>query len=603
MGRTGFTSSLVVGLLILHGPNPLGSSAAAQGPEDTALLAPWQHADVKRTNEILLPGIATSQDGAFLVEGAGFGFLGFDTLHYVYRPGPDGELIARVSSFDDAAGTAVAGLTWRESLDPFAAQISIVLQSDGTIRMFSRSSTGSTFTDLSKVVPGTAPRWLKITREADWFNTYHAQDGSAWTFLGSIRVPMTSAIVGMTVASGEQLRRSTAIFDQVAFNAGPPSTAGSGSALPLPWRHRDIGTVGLAGSAALSGETFTVVGAGSDIWGTADSFHYVSQAITGDAQIVARLLGESGTHSFAKAGLMVRTSLEPDAAHVVLSATPNGEIEFMSRAVSGGATAYLGGGALGFPGWLRLCRVGGTITASVSADGVTWSVIGSAPLSGPSAEFGLAVTSHEAASRNTATFDRVAIGEADSASARDVVIYASDLPATALHGAWTTASDATAAHGVTVRTADAAVASISGPLESPTDYVDVSFDAQAGVPYTLWLRLRSLNDSKYNDSVWVQFSDAVANGAPAYLLGTGSGLLVNLATDVTGLSLKDWGWQNSAYWLSQPTAVTFPSGGAHTLRIQVREDGVSLDQIVLSPSRFVDSAPGSVTSDSTVVPR
>jgi hypothetical protein len=133
--------------------------------------------------------------------------------------------------------------------------------------------------------------------------------------------------------------------------------------------------------------------------------------------------------------------------------------------------------------------------------------------------------------------------------------------------------------------------------------VDVTFNAVAGTPYRIWLRLQALNNDKFNDAVWVQFSDARVNGATAYPIGSTSGLLVNLATTSTAASLNAWGWQNTAYWLSQATTVTFPTTGAHTLRIQVREDGVQFDQIVLSPSAYLQTAPGSVSNDSTIVPK
>jgi len=94
----------------------------------------------------------------------------------------------------------------------------------------------------------------------------------------------------------------------------------------------------------------------------------------------------------------------------------------------------------------------------------------------------------------------------------------------------------------------------------------------------------------------VQFSDA-----GVYPINTTQGLLVNLATDSTAVSLNGWGWQNGAYWLSQQTTVTFSTSGTHTLRIQVREDGVQLDQIVLSPNTYLSSAPGPVGGDHTIV--
>jgi PLD-like domain len=187
--------------------------------------------------------------------------------------------------------------------------------------------------------------------------------------------------------------------------------------------------------------------------------------------------------------------------------------------------------------------------------------------------------------------------------ASDIVIYASDIPAGSVHGAWFTASDSGAAAGLVLMTADIGVAHADAPLASPDDFVDVTFAAPAGTTYRIWLRLRATANAKANDAVWVQFSDARASGSPIYPLNTTSGLLVNLATDGTGGSLNGFGWQNGAYWLSQPTAITFATGGNHTMRIQVREDGAQFDQIVLSPSTYLNSAPGSVTNDHTIVPK
>ena len=123
------------------------------------------------------------------------------------------------------------------------------------------------------------------------------------------------------------------------------------------------------------------------------------------------------------------------------------------------------------------------------------------------------------------------------------------------------------------------------------------------MPYTIWLRLKATANSKYNDSLFVQFSDAQASGSAIYQMNTTSGLTVNLATDAGASSLNNWGWINGAYWLSQPTTLTFATSGTHTIRIQVREDGVQLDQIVLSPTTYLSAAPGGVTNDTTIVPK
>jgi phosphatidylserine/phosphatidylglycerophosphate/cardiolipin synthase-like enzyme len=189
------------------------------------------------------------------------------------------------------------------------------------------------------------------------------------------------------------------------------------------------------------------------------------------------------------------------------------------------------------------------------------------------------------------------------APAPNVVIYAADVAASAMHGSWSRVGDGSAAAGVKLATTNTGWSSTTAPQAGPANYVDVTFNATANVPYTIWMRLQALNNDKYNDSLWVQFSDAFVGGSQPYSINSTSGLLVNLATDGTGASINRWGWVNSAYWLSQPTTVTFRTTGAHTMRIQVREDGVQFDQIVLSPSQYLNAAPGLRSADSTIVPK
>jgi hypothetical protein len=188
-------------------------------------------------------------------------------------------------------------------------------------------------------------------------------------------------------------------------------------------------------------------------------------------------------------------------------------------------------------------------------------------------------------------------------SIAEVVVYASDVPDGNLHGGWAKAADSSSPNGVKLITPNAEAAALAAPLANPTHYVDIPFEASAGTQYRLWIRLRAADNSKWNDSVFVQFSDARSSGSPIYALNSTSGLLVNLATDSGASSLNGWGWHNGAYWMSQPTLLTFASSGTHTMRVQVREDGVQLDQVVLSSVTYRNSAPGPVGGDSTIVPK
>jgi hypothetical protein len=81
--------------------------------------------------------------------------------------------------------------------------------------------------------------------------------------------------------------------------------------LPTAWMRQDIGNVGTAGTAGFLDGTFTLQASGSDIWGDADAFSFVSQPLSGDCLITARLTSMSPTDYWAKAGFTVQTSVAP----------------------------------------------------------------------------------------------------------------------------------------------------------------------------------------------------------------------------------------------------------------------------------------------------
>ena len=199
--------------------------------------------------------------------------------------------------------------------------------------------------------------------------------------------------------SGLQASSSTA-----TITVGQPSAG-----LPAPWTDQDVGTVGAAGKASFGSGTFTVKGSGADIWGNADAFNYVSQPLNGDGTIVARIVSLQNTNTFAKAGIMLRETAAAGARHVLLDVRPTGDIEFMTRTATGGATTFLAAATQPAPAWLKLTRNGSTVSAFVSADGATFTGIGSTTVAFANAIVGLVVTSHSAGVINTSTFDNVAV--------------------------------------------------------------------------------------------------------------------------------------------------------------------------------------------------
>jgi Putative binding domain, N-terminal/Viral BACON domain len=232
--------------------------------------------------------------------------------------------------------------------------------------------------------------------------------------LGTSTPPVTVAASNLTAAAyAPALVAGTKYFWQVVGRNSAGTTAGpvwslTTAGLPAPWTSQDIGTVGVVGSATYGNGIFTVGGGGLDIWGTADAFRYVSQPLVGDATVVARVTALQNTHGNAKAGVMMRGALTAAAAHVMINAAVDGGIEFISRSSAGSAATYLGGGMQPAPAWLKLARVGSTVTGSVSRDGQVWTVVGSTSVAGL-AYTGLVVTSADPALRNLSTFDAVTV--------------------------------------------------------------------------------------------------------------------------------------------------------------------------------------------------
>jgi hypothetical protein len=156
---------------------------------------------------------------------------------------------------------------------------------------------------------------------------------------------------------------------------------------------------------------------------------------------------------------------------------------------------------------------------------------------------------------------------------------------------------------VRIHLPDAAIPKVTTPAANPQHYFEMTFNAEAGRPYRLWIRARAQNDFWGNDSVWVQFSGSVTStGTPIFRIGTTSATDINLE-DCSGCGLSGWGWQDNGWGVGVlGPQIFFQSTGIHTLRVQNREDGMSIDQIVLSPITYLNNSPGALKNDNTVLP-
>jgi len=111
----------------------------------------------------------------------------------------------------------------------------------------------------------------------------------------------------------------------------------------------------------------------------------------------------------AKAGVMIRESLNANSAYAGLYLTPQNLAKFEYRATSGASAVNNNSASQSVPYWLRLTRVGNTFTAYRSIDGTTWVQQGT-PVTvtmGASVLIGLPVCSHAAGTLCTASIDSV----------------------------------------------------------------------------------------------------------------------------------------------------------------------------------------------------
>jgi hypothetical protein len=178
----------------------------------------------------------------------------------------------------------------------------------------------------------------------------------------------------------------------------------------------------------------------------------------------------------------------------------------------------------------------------------------------------------------------------------EIVIHAGQV--SRMVGDFTLVADASAAGGVRLTNRDRGVVKVTTAQAEPAHYAEFTFFAEAGRPYHVWTRIKADRNQYANDSFYVQFDDVDGRR-----IGTTSALMVNLEED-SGAGISGWGWQDNGYGIGVMGApVVFGHTGFQTLRIQPREDGFMIDQIVLSPEQFLETSPGALKNDATIVPR
>jgi hypothetical protein len=185
----------------------------------------------------------------------------------------------------------------------------------------------------------------------------------------------------------------------------PQPTLGEFEQSDVPVLPANSNVFQVEGSASLSCNRFTILGSGHDIWDPADAFHFVFKKIQSNSTtITARVVSVTDTSPWAKAGVMIRASLDAVSAHAIVVVTPEMGVALQFRPATGANMTHVPANVAINPAkpsaWVRLARVaqggGFSFTGFVSLDGITWQQIGE-PVQitmTAAALAGMAVTAH-----------------------------------------------------------------------------------------------------------------------------------------------------------------------------------------------------------------
>jgi len=161
-------------------------------------------------------------------------------------------------------------------------------------------------------------------------------------------------------------------------------------------------------------------GAGTDIWNNSDQFRFACKRLSGDGSIVAKVHSLVNTSAWAKAGVMIRGSLDPASTYAFMFPTPDGQRAFQHRTTVGSSvvSVHSNPGAVTFPVWVKVERKGANFTGYYSQDGKNWTIGDGTHVTSNSTNpvrigmmgdvyIGLAVTSHNPSLPTVAEFSDV----------------------------------------------------------------------------------------------------------------------------------------------------------------------------------------------------
>src|SRR6185436_86243 len=161
--------------------------------------------------------------------------------------------------------------------------------------------------------------------------------------------------------------------------------------------HQDVGGPKLAGNALYNptDQSYTLSGAGANMWSTLDQFNFAAKKIKGDfiIQATVRFLG-SGTNRHRKIGIIARDALNGSSRHAAAVVHGDTLTSLQYRASEGGTTAQLEVSSF-HPSDIQLARTGNRFTFSSAVFGENYKSVSQELALNDELYVGLFICSHE----------------------------------------------------------------------------------------------------------------------------------------------------------------------------------------------------------------
>jgi hypothetical protein len=360
-------------------------------------------------------GSASVTSGVYTINGGGADIWGTTDQFNFDSQSVTGNntVIVHADSVQNTDPKAKSGIMFRNSSAPGSAFVALYQVPNNQVEFQWRDTDGGSANSLGTLLGATtSPKWLEVVKTGSVYTAYYATTTATpaatdWILFAAHSTTFTNTtyLVGLAVTAHNNALLNTSVFSHYSIQttAVPPPTLSDA----------DIGNPAMAGWAALSNNSYTVNGGGSDIWGASDQFNFDSQSMTVDNTVIVHVDSVQNTDPKAKGGIMFRNSSAAGAAFVGLYQIPNNTVELQWRDTDNSAANWTGSavGATTQTKWLKLVKSGSTFTAYYATTtaaplATDWVLIAVHTTTFTNSSYleGLAVTAHNNALLNTSVF-------------------------------------------------------------------------------------------------------------------------------------------------------------------------------------------------------